>query len=72
MSSNVEFFVEAITKDHTGKQVHVGFVVTGGPIRVGDLFVSMYDVQERWKTFNWDAPAPNQRTSALFAFRWMQ
>lgn len=44
MSSNVEFFVEAITKDHTGKQVHVGFVVTGGPIRVGDLFVSMYDV----------------------------
>lgn len=44
MSSNVEFFVEAITKDRTGRQVYVGFVVTGRPIRVGDLFVSMYDV----------------------------
>lgn len=44
MSSTVEFFVEAIAKDRTGKSVYVGFVVTGGPIRVGDKFVSMYEI----------------------------
>ncbi len=40
MTSTVEFFVEAITKDRTGKSVYVGFVATGGPICVGDEFVS--------------------------------
>lgn len=44
MTSTVEFFVEAITKDRNGKSVYVGFVVTGGPICVGDEFVSTYEV----------------------------
>lgn len=44
MTSATEFFVEAIAEDRAGRTVHVGFVVTGGPLRVGDEFVSTYEL----------------------------
>lgn len=61
MTSTVEFFVEAITKDRTGKLVYVGFVVTGGPICVGDKFVSMYEVPRTLE----DIQLGRQRTSPV-------
>ncbi|PSM13854.1 MULTISPECIES: hypothetical protein [Stenotrophomonas] len=44
MTSTVEFFIEAIARDHAGRPVHVGFVVTGGSLSVGDVFISLYEV----------------------------
>lgn len=44
MTSNVEFYVQAITADAAGRTVYVGFVVTGRAISVGDVFSSMYEV----------------------------
>lgn len=59
MSSTVEFFVEAIAKDRAGQPVYVGFVVTGGPICVGDKFVSMYEIPRTLK----DIQLERRRTS---------
>lgn len=59
MSSTVEFFVEAIAKDRAGQPVYVGFVVTGGPICVGDKFVSMYEIPRTLK----DIQLGRRRTS---------